>query len=179
MAIGARTPLRAGDRVAVKIWSDPTMTDTYTVAASGRVALPKIGVLPAERMDATELQDSVIRAYTALVRDPAVEVTVLRRVAVVGEVRRPGIYYSDLSMTVADVIALAGGLTENGSWSRTTVRRGARRVAVDDGRGMDPPDGIHSGDEIMVGTRNFWARNPGLLVSTVSGMVYYIISRID
>jgi hypothetical protein len=29
-----------------------------------------------------------------------------------------------------------------------------------------------------VGLRGFWARNPGLLVSTVSGLFYFIISRL-
>jgi polysaccharide export outer membrane protein len=175
---GANTPLRAGDRVAIKVWSNPDLAGTFTVGVSGRIALPKIGLLAADQMDAVALQDSVIRAYTALVRDPAVEVQVLRRVGVVGEVRQPGIYYSDLSMTVADVIAQAGGLTESGSPTRIVVRRGTQQIRVDERDGANPLGAIHSGDQIIVGRRGFWARNPGLLVSTVSGLVYFIISRI-
>jgi polysaccharide export outer membrane protein len=175
---GGRTPLRPGDRIAVKVWSDPTLADTFTVASSGRVALPRIGVLQADGMDAVALQDSVIRAYTALVRDPAVQVTVYRRVGVVGEVREPGIYYSDLTMNVADVIAMAGGLTESGSPARVTVRRGSQEVEVDERGGGIALGGIQSGDQIVVGRRSFWARNPGLLVSTLSGLFYFAISRI-
>jgi protein involved in polysaccharide export with SLBB domain len=175
---GANTPLKAGDRVAVKVWSNPDLAGTFTVGISGQVALPKIGLLAADQMDAGVLQDSIIRAYTALVRDPAVEVQVLRRVGVVGEVRQPGIYYSDLSMTVADVIAQAGGLTESGSPARVVVRRGAQEIRVDERDGRNPLGAIHSGDQIVVGRRGFWARNPGLLVSTVSGLVYFVISRI-
>jgi protein involved in polysaccharide export with SLBB domain len=175
---GANTPLKAGDRVAVKVWSNPDLAGTFTVGISGQVALPKIGLLAADQMDAGVLQDSIIRAYTALVRDPAVEVQVLRRVGVVGEVRQPGIYYSDLSMTVADVIAQAGGLTESGSPGRIVVRRGTQEIRVDERDGHNPLGAIHSGDQIVVGRRGFWARNPGLLVSTVSGLVYFVISRI-
>jgi len=175
----ARTPLQPGDRIALKVWSDPELAGTFTVPVSGLVALPKIGLLPADQMDAVALQDSVIRAYTALMRDPAVEVTVMRRVGVVGEVRLPGIYYSDLSMTIADVIALAGGLTENGSPARISVLRGTERVAMNGRDGASPLGGIRSGDQIVVGSRGFWARNPGLLVSTVTGLFYFVISRIQ
>ena len=172
------SPLRAGDRVAIKVWSDPTMTDTFTVSAAGTVALPRIGVLAASHMPAGILQDSVARAYTGLVRDPAVEVTAFRRIGVVGEVRDPGIYFSDLSMGVADVIALAGGLTENGNPTRVFIIRGSRPVALGDGSGAAQLEGLQSGDQIVVGRRNFWARNPGLLVSTVSGLLYFVISRL-
>lgn len=175
---GANTPLRAGDQVTIKVWSNPDLAGTFTVGVSGQIALPKIGLLAADQMDAVTLQDSVIRAYTALVRDPAVEVQVLRRVGVVGEVRQPGIYFADLSMTVADVIAQAGGLTESGSPTRIVVRRGPQQIRVDERDGANPLGAIHSGDQIIVGRRGFWARNPGLLVSTVSGLVYFIISRI-
>jgi polysaccharide export outer membrane protein len=170
--------LRPGDRIAVKVWSEPTLTDTFTVASSGRVALPRIGVLQADGVDAVTLQDSVIRAYTSLVRDPAVQVTVFRRVGVVGEVRQPGIYFSDLTMDVADVIAMAGGLTESGSPTHVTVRRGSEELPVDERSGTIALGGIQSGDQIVVGRRGFWARNPGLLVSTLSGLFYFAISRI-
>jgi protein involved in polysaccharide export with SLBB domain len=175
---GSSTPLRAGDRVALKVWSNPELAGTFTVAVSGLLALPKIGILAADKMDAIALQDSVVRAYTALVRDPAVEVVVQRRVGVVGEVRQPGIYFADLSMSVADVIAQAGGLTESGSPTKIVVRRGPEQIPLEDHNGMTPLGPIHSGDQIIVGRRGFWARNPGLLVSTVSGLVYFVISRI-
>jgi polysaccharide export outer membrane protein len=175
----AHTPLQPGDRIALKVWSDPELAGTFTVAVSGMVALPKVGLLPANQMDAVALQDSIIRAYTALMRDPAVEVTVMRRVGVVGEVRQPGIYYSDLSMTIADVIALAGGLTENGSPTRVSVLRGTQEISMNGGDGANPLGGVRSGDQIVVGSRGFWARNPGLLVSTLTGLFYFVISRIQ
>lgn len=172
-------PLRPGDRVAVKVWSDSAVSDTFVVSTSGDLALPKIGIFRAASMGAGALQDTVRRAYTALVQDPAIQIAALRRVGVVGEVRAPGIYFSDLTMTIGDIIALAGGVTENGNPNRITIRRGGEAFPLDLHSGGEVVDGIRSGDQIVVGRRNFWARNPGLIVSSVSGLLYFIISRIN
>jgi protein involved in polysaccharide export with SLBB domain len=172
-----RAPLKAGDRMAVKVWSDSTISDTFVVTTSGELALPKIGVLQAGALGAEALQDSVRRAYTALVTDPAVQVSALRRVGVVGEVRQPGIYFSDLSMTIGDLIALAGGITESGSLGRITINRDTQQIRMDLRNGDAPIGGIRSGDQVRVGMRSFWARNPGLLLSTITGLFYFAISR--
>jgi polysaccharide export outer membrane protein len=162
----------------VKVWSDSTVRDTFVVSTRGELALPKIGIFQVASMGAGELQDSVKRAYTALVQDPAVQVAALRRVGVVGEVREPGIYFSDLTMTIADVIALAGGLTQTGDSRRVSIRRESQVFPLDMRSGDGAVAAIESGDQIIVGLRGFWARNPGLLVSTVSGLFYFIISRL-
>lgn len=176
---GTNAPLRPGDRLAVKVWSDTAISDTFIVATSGELALPKIGIFDTGAMGARALQDSVRRAYTALVQDPAVQISALRRVGVVGQVRQPGVYFSDLSMTIGDVVALAGGITENGTLSHIEVRRGTETTKLDLREGGGAADGIRSGDQIIVGLRGFWARNPGLLVSTLSGLFYLLVSRIN
>lgn len=87
----------------------------------------------------------------------------MRRVAVLGEVNRPGVYFlrDEMEASVADAIGMAGGLTKRGPANRVSILRiddkGAlQRIPVDFGRflqqgeqAFNPP--VLPGDIIMVG----------------------------
>jgi polysaccharide export outer membrane protein len=85
------------------------------------------------------------------------------RIAVLGEVRTPGLYTVDPTLSVLDVVALAGGSTPVGNLGKIKVFRGGgeTRVSFEEeslrGRSLQEI-GIRSGDQVIV-PRSFFTRN--------------------
>ena len=103
--------LRVGDRIVLRVEGEPQLTDTFTVGRGTALVLPIVGnvSLAGVRRDSVEkvLSDAVARFY----RNPAVHARVLVRVAVLGEVGRPGFYSVPTDALVPDVVMAAGGPT--------------------------------------------------------------------
>ncbi len=159
--------VKPGDRIALKIWMEPEMSDTFVVALSGDVILPKLGAVRASNHTVVALQDSLRRAYSAFLRNPSLEVTVLRRIGVHGEVHRPGLYLVDLTMTLRDIIAQAGGITPGGDANKISVIRDGERIQFSRGRGSEfVAAELVSGDQVAVGPRSWFERNSLAVVST-------------
>lgn len=166
---------RPGDRVVLKIWNEPEMSDTFVVAQSGNVILPRLGSTRIDGIPIYELEDSLRTLFATYLRNPSVEVVMLRRISVLGEVREPGIYLADLTMGLPELIARAGGPTENGDARRVTVLRGTERLEFSGRRQMDLfAAELHSGDQVIVSRKNFLVRNPWAAVSTAFTLVTLI-----
>jgi protein involved in polysaccharide export with SLBB domain len=156
----AGTPL-PGDQIAVRVWNEPGITGTYTIRESGEVVLPKFGPVQVVGRPIGALQDSLRNAYSEYVRNPSVEVAVLRRIRVGGEVRSPGIYMADLTMRLPEIVAVAGGLTEAANPNRIVVVRGEQEIVYqvrDHGEFVTAE--LRSGDQVVVRPRSALARNP-------------------
>jgi polysaccharide export outer membrane protein len=104
-----------------------------------------------------------------------VTVTVFRRVGVQGEVRKPGLYYVDATMTLRDVLALAGGVSENGNANDIVIVREGRQLPVGQWRRGGPMSAdLRSGDQVVVATRSWLSRNALAAVST-AGLVLSVL----
>ena len=161
-------PLRPGDRLLVKIWLDTTFADTVRIDETGAAMLPRLGPLHITDLAARLVADSVRRAYTRVTRTPAIEVTPLRRVTVLGEVKRPATYYMETQTTLREAVALAGGVTEIGALSRITVIRDATRTVVSQWEQRDDAVTIiRSGDLVLVDREPWLKRN---IFSVISGL---------
>ncbi|MEX2583389.1 MAG: polysaccharide biosynthesis/export family protein [Gemmatimonadota bacterium] len=175
-ASGAAPEAQPGDRIVLKIWNEPEMSDTFTISQHGEVTLPRLGPQSVRGIEIYELEDSLRTAFTSFLRNPSVEVEVLRRISVLGAVQEPGIYLVDLTMNIPDVVARAGGPTDTGDRNRITLQRGSERFEFSGGSQqemMAMP--LYSGDQIIVGQRNFIARNPWAAVSTAFGLVTLLL----
>jgi tRNA(Leu) C34 or U34 (ribose-2'-O)-methylase TrmL len=104
-----------GDRVWFHVWREPKLSDTVMVDERGDVMLPKIGIVNAAALTIGAFRDTVRARIAEFLRDSPIELVVLRRVAVNGEVAKPNVYYVDVTTTVRDVIARAGGVTDLGN----------------------------------------------------------------
>ena len=126
-------------------------------------------------MPADRLRQEILDAYNAQFRNQSIQVTVLRRIRVLGAVQNPGLYHADPTMTVADIVALAGGPTEQGRLDQVRLVRDGREIEAR----LDSPVAmqLQSGDQILVPERSWFARNTtwviGLAMSTVA-----IITRV-
>ena len=171
--------VRPGDRVALRIWNEPEMSDTFWVSESGIVTLPRLGAVEVTNKTVAELQDSLRVAYQKYLHNPSVDVVVLRRIGVTGGVRSPGLYMADLTMTIPDLIALAGGITEAGNPNDITLYRGAAQydLGSDDRERLAMTD-LQSGDQIIIGERGFIARNPLVAVSTGLTVLSVVLTQL-
>lgn len=165
--------LRPGDRISV------TLRDTaiaVTVRNDGRVLLPVVGPLAVAGLDPIAAEDSVLRAFAAFVRGPEVRAVALRRVVVQGAVRRPDVFYVDATIGLAEVLGMAGGVSEDGHRGKVDLFRAGQRIGRYDGRTpstLAVP--LQSGDMILVAERSWWARNPSVLLSLISSAVTVIV----
>src|SRR5688500_2198089 len=75
----ANAEVAPGDQVALRIWNEPEISDAFTVAESGYVPLPKLGAVRAAAYTVAELEDTLRLAYTEYLRNPSVNIVILRR----------------------------------------------------------------------------------------------------
>ena len=114
---------------------------------------------------AEQLSDTLRDAYRRYLNNPSIQVTVLRRVAVQGEVVKPGLYPADATITVGDLISLAGGVTANGNQTKIQLVRGGNVIVSGLGPGtVLQRSPVQPGDEVFVPQKSWLARNSGTLL---------------
>jgi protein involved in polysaccharide export with SLBB domain len=112
--------------------------------------------------DASEPVNTLKAGLGSLFAEPFVTITPRFRIAVLGEVRTPGLYTVDPTLSVLDVIALAGGATPVGNLGKIKVFRVGEETRVSfeqevlGGRSLQEI-GIRSGDQVVV-PRKFFTR---------------------
>ena len=171
---------RPGDRVWFHVWREPKLSDTVMVDERGDVMLPKVGIINASALTIGAFRDTVRVRIAEFLRDSPIELVVLRRVAVNGEVARPNVYYVDVTTTVRDVIARAGGLNEAANTNNVVVIRDGQRIPVHDWqRDRSTSSDLRSGDQVVVGRKSWLSMNmlPALSVTTGVGYLLLVIIR--
>jgi protein involved in polysaccharide export with SLBB domain len=104
-------------------------------------------------------------------------VTVLRRIIVSGEVVKPGVYYADLTTSMGELVAMAGGLRETGAAGKVYRFRGTTRTHVPDWQSDQSVEAdLHSGDQIMVGRKSWLELNIIPFASVTLAVVSLVIS---
>lgn len=172
--------LRPGDRLAIRtLGAGAPFADTAVVSEQRTIVLPKVGTVDVANFPLATLGDSVRDRLSKYVRNPAVDVIVLRRIVINGEVKRPDIYYVDLSMTLPDAIAHAGGTTEAAN-NKVSIRRGGQMIPVADWQTSKASvASLQSGDQIIVGRRPWIVLNflPAVSTAVVVGSLIVSLRR--
>jgi protein involved in polysaccharide export with SLBB domain len=170
--------LRPGDHVRLKVWREPDLSGEFSIDEGGIVVFPKIGRVDVHKLSSDSLKSLLLTGYSASLRNPAVEVTVLRRINVLGAVRNPGLYYVDPNTTVSDVLALAGGASPDGYQDRIELLRDGKRLPVQ----LSPESRlaesmVQSGDQLRVPQRSWLARNTVLVSAVVTAVAIVFAGR--
>jgi protein involved in polysaccharide export with SLBB domain len=116
--------LRAGDRIALVVTSQPLLTDTFTVSAERTIDLPGLGDVEVEGVLRSELLDHLSRRISTVTSATVLEARVLVPLEIRGSVLRPGVYAVPTETPVADVLSVAGGATSTQAQGRIRIRRG-------------------------------------------------------
>jgi polysaccharide biosynthesis/export protein len=162
--------VQPGDVVKLWIWREEELSGEFLVPNTGMVVFPKIGAQQVTERPMPELRDALLAEFQKYLRNPSIEITFLRRVNVLGAVRKPGVYPLDPTMTVAMALAMAEGTTPEGRSDRVElIRDGERLIANINQRTKIAELPIRSGDQLFVPERSWMSRNTGLVAALVSG----------
>jgi protein involved in polysaccharide export with SLBB domain len=175
----ARFTLEPGDVVRVEVWREKDLGCDCRVDEAGRLILPMLGVRTVTGVPWEDLRDTLLAQYARELRNPSVVVTPMRRVQVLGEVTRPGVYLADPTVSLAGLVALAGGATPGGDLHRIrVVRAGETVVRTTSVESLLLDAGVHSNDQVFVDRRAWIERNGAFvasaLISTASILVVLI-----
>lgn len=104
------------DVLAVLFWREKDLSGDVVVRPDGKITLPLLNDVQAAGLTPEDLRAALTTAAAKYVAEPNVTVVVRqinsRRVFITGQIGKPGPYAVTPGLTVMQLIALAGGLTE-------------------------------------------------------------------
>jgi protein involved in polysaccharide export with SLBB domain len=171
--------LRPGDAIRVEIWREGDLGGEFIVAVDGTVTLPLLGRMRLVDLPTEAIRDTLTARYEVHLRNPAINVTPLRRVSILGEVQRPGLLGVDPTLSLAGVVAVAGGATAEGNLNRIRIVRDGQvyleRVgAAETLHGAD----IRSGDQIIVERQSWFVRNSQFVIGAALSLATSIATTL-
>jgi protein involved in polysaccharide export with SLBB domain len=158
-----RGDFQDGDRIFVMLMGTTplpgtqSLSDTITVRAGKMLPLPQMSDLPLEGVLRSELAARLSSHIAKYLRDSSVRVVPLLRLAVFGQVRSPGYYWTATDVLLSEVIMKAGGPGPTADMENMQIRRGAdviwnaqdTRTAMSDGLSLDRLH-LRAGDVLFV-----------------------------
>src|SRR6267142_857038 len=107
------------DVLDVTVWNNTGLSRTVPVRPDGMISLPLLDDVQAAGLTPKQLKADLTRRLAKYITSPEVSVIVREihslKVAVIGEVRKPGRYDVGSRASVLDALALAGGFND---WAR-------------------------------------------------------------
>ena len=166
--------LQLGDGVRLTFYNiEDDVSGDYFVMRDGTLQLPYIGLIHTERKPFPSLQESIIKSYQSIYREPELTVQPLFRINVLGEVKSPGIYFVTGYERLTDLLAMAGGETLEADLDKLYLVRDEERIDINAKRivkeGQSLQDlGLESGDQVYVSRAGLVSyRNASLLISGI------------
>jgi len=152
----------------MEVVGEKELPKEYQVASDGTVDLPYLPALPVSGLEPQEIGRLIRKELIdkKILSDPSVIVQVKeynsRRVTVMGQVAKPGIFPYTQGLTLVQALSQAGGPTGIANLDKVNLTRrtqgGSRTVVISigtimEGRSSDIP--LQSGDRIFVHERLF------------------------
>ena len=174
-----------GDRIALTVLDEPTLTDTFTVRSGRTLLLPNLPEVPLKGVLRSEIREYLTTRIAEYIRSPQVDAVALIRVAILGAVSRPGFYAVPAEMLASDVVMAAGGPAGNADLQKTTVMRGeevvldreATEKAFAAGTSIDQLN-LRSGDQFVVGTKGSGIKGALQTAGLVSGIIFGVAALV-
>ena len=161
----------------LRIVRDSVYADTLRIDAEGMATLPLAGDVLLAGVAGDRLQSAVRAQLTRFLDTTVVTATLLRRVRVVGEVAKPGVYFVDRTYTLRDAVATAGGVTPIAHDKQISLVRDGNSVLLRDWRlGAEGGGVVESGDELVVARLAWYKRELLAIVSGVGVLASIIIA---
>lgn len=108
--------LGVGDTFEVRVYGEADLSASYKVGTDGNITFPLIGVVHVEGLDPpTAAKKIADRLADGILRNPQVSILIKeqtsKKITVLGQVSKPGVYPYLPSMTIVELITQAGGFT--------------------------------------------------------------------
>lgn len=183
-----------GDRIALTVegglaapnaapGQGPNMiADTVVVREGQILRFPTIGDISLVGVRRPDLEKYLTEQFSKFVRDPVVHATPLVRLAVLGQVGRPGFYTFPSDLPLSEVVMRSGGPTGESDLNKTVVKRATKTVigkdqiasALVNGSTLDDLR-VAPGDEIVVGEKSHLNLGTILQIVGVTVSVLYLV----
>ena len=174
-----------GDRIIVKLLGTAGLValppnDTITLRAGKMLPLPQMSEVPLEGVLRSELTARLSSHIAKYIVDSSVSATPLVRMAVLGQVSRPGYYWIQADVLLSEVVMKAGGPLASADVGKMMIRRDGKviwspqdtRTALSDGMTIDRLH-LRAGDELYVDDQQ--SGFPWKAVAQIVGPVFTII----
>ena len=151
------------DVLGIVYWRDKEMSTDARVRPDGRIALPLINEVQAAGLTPEELQKKITEESKKYMEDASITIVVREinslKIFITGQVGKPGTYPLTSSMTVIQLIALAGGLNEYANAKNIMIMRkdGDKQVSlkfnykeVAAGKKLEQNIELKAGDTVVV-----------------------------
>jgi polysaccharide biosynthesis/export protein len=122
--------LGVGDNIAINVWENANLSTEATIRPDGTITMPLVGDVKAAGETPSSLKARIktqVQNFVKLQGGSEITVAVKSwksyRFTIQGEVVRSGVFTSDQYVTVADALALAGGLTRFAKRSEIALTR--------------------------------------------------------
>jgi polysaccharide export outer membrane protein len=124
----------ASDELKINVFDEPALSGSFRVDADGTIPYSLVGRVAVAGRTVREIETLLTtRLLDGYVRQPRVTVEVAqyrsRKVFIMGEVRTPGQYALEGDVTLLEVLALAGAITDSAG-DEISVRRGREPSVV-------------------------------------------------
>ncbi len=104
------------DVLRISVWENRELTQDVTVRPDGKISLPLVQDVQAEKLTAAELSEVLRKKLLPFIKDPQVSVIVTQvnapKIYVLGNVARPGTFPLRGDMSILQALSLAGGFTQ-------------------------------------------------------------------
>jgi polysaccharide export outer membrane protein len=172
--------------VRIVVWRSPELSGDFVVGPDGTITHPLYRTVKVAGLPMSTIEANLGRFLSTYQSNPQFVIEPLVRVAVSGEVPRPGVLALRPETSVAEAVAHAGGLTQYGRRSRVRLVRtqpngSERELSVDLSNPADPVGSgpVHSGDLILVDRKKNVFRDIVLPVIGLAGSVASLYLFID
>jgi len=119
---------RRGDRIALMVQAESTLSDTFVVGNGPELILPPptTGSMSLKGVLRSELQSKMTEYIGRFKNNPIVRAQPLLRISVQGEVAKAGIYGVPADAQLADALMAAGGTTQFAKPNNVTIERNGK-----------------------------------------------------
>ena len=151
------------DVLQISVWREPDLTTKAVVRPDGKIGVTLLGDIQASGLTATQLTNVIAGKLTRYVEQPEVSVVVVeirsQMVHLIGAVARQGAYGLGGPLTVVELLARAGGLTEETRGENIVIVRNTGNTvqrtpfnyrAFVEGRGLQKNIPLKHGDVVIV-----------------------------
>lgn len=125
--IGDAYRIGVDDELQISVWKEPELSAPVVVRPDGMITLPLVDDINVVGQTTKELQALLSEKLKPFVNEPQVTVIVRaihsRKIYLVGQVSRPGVYSLSGSTTIVQLIAQAGGMLQFAKSSSIYVLR--------------------------------------------------------
>ncbi|MFH1239544.1 MAG: polysaccharide biosynthesis/export family protein, partial [bacterium] len=136
------------DVLFISVWQNKDLDQEVTVRPDGKISALLIGDIQAEGSTIPQLDEQITTLLKEYIKFPEVSISLRKiggkKIILLGEVNRPGVYAVSSNSTILELIALANGYTKDAVLDSVIVIRGGLQKPV--GKRLDLARAIKKAD---------------------------------